>query len=86
MAAGKNPALEDGQYDVPSLCIDLMFLLENAQQYSHNHQTGKVPDKAGTSHDDSPARDEDSQIVRRTLELLKKNVARNFTEDVRNED
>ena len=30
MAAGKNPALEDGQYDVPSLCTDLVFLLEDA--------------------------------------------------------
>lgn len=86
MAAGKNPALEDGQYDVPSLRIDMVMLLEDAQQDSHNHQTSKVPDKTSTGHDNPPACDQDTKIVRRTLEFLEKNIAGNFAEDVRNED
>jgi hypothetical protein len=60
-----------------------MDLLKNTKKNTGRHETTEVLNKSSASHDDTPADTEHAKIDRRALELLQKNVARNFKKDIR---
>lgn len=63
-----------------------MDLLKDTKKNTSGHKATKVLYQSSASHDNTPADTEDTKIHRWTLELLEKNVARDFKKDVRYEN
>lgn len=60
--------------------------LSNAKQNTAYHQASEVLDQSGKSHNDAPGYNQDSDVGRRPFEFFEQNVARNFEQDVWDEE
>ena len=60
--------------------------LKNTEQHPHNHEAGKVLDKAMACHDDAPRRHQDTDVDRRPGKPLQQDVAGDLEQDVWNKE
>ena len=63
-----------------------VFLLEDSKENASDHQAGEVTDETCASHDNTPAEGEGAEVCGGALDFLEDDVARDFEEDVGDED